>query len=145
MEYAYAALLVDQAGGELNEENLTAVLEASGCDVVESRVKALVAALEDVDVDEVGPASAGELLPDEEYVGDDGSTVETTNDDSTVETTAGDGSTTPESGERPEGDGDDVNRNDENSDDVNRTDENSDDSGVEGSIDDRSEDAVDGG
>ena len=135
MEYAYAALLVDQAGGELNEENLTAVLEASGCDVVESRVKALVAALEDVDVDEVGPASAGELLPDEEYVGDDGSTVDSTDDDSTVETTAGDGSTTPESVERSEGDGDDVNL----------TDENSDDSGVEESIDDRSEDAVDGG
>jgi large subunit ribosomal protein L12 len=52
MEYVYAALILNETGEELNEDNLTGVLEAAGVDVQESRVKALVAALEDVDIDE---------------------------------------------------------------------------------------------
>ncbi|SIQ97921.1 LSU ribosomal protein L12AE [Haladaptatus litoreus] len=52
MEYVYAALILNESGEELNEENLTNVLDAAGVDVEESRVKALVAALEDVDIDE---------------------------------------------------------------------------------------------
>lgn len=56
MDYMYAALLLNETGEELNETNLTAVLEAAGGDVVESRVRALVAALEDVDLDDVVPA-----------------------------------------------------------------------------------------
>ena len=52
MEYVYAALILNETGEEINEENLTGVLEAAGVDVEESRVKALVAALEDVDIDE---------------------------------------------------------------------------------------------
>jgi len=52
MEYVYAALILNESGEEINEENLTGVLEAAGVDVEESRVKALVAALEDVDIDE---------------------------------------------------------------------------------------------
>lgn len=52
MEYVYAALILNETDEEINEENLTGVLEAAGTDVVESRVKALVAALEDVDIDE---------------------------------------------------------------------------------------------
>ena len=52
MEYVYAALILNESGEEINEENLTNVLDASGVDVEESRVKALVAALEDVDIDE---------------------------------------------------------------------------------------------
>lgn len=53
MEHVYAALLLNEANEELNEPNLTAVLEAAGCHVVESRTKALVAALEGVDVDRI--------------------------------------------------------------------------------------------
>lgn len=53
MEYAYATCILGETGEEINEENLTAVLEAAGCSVIESRVKAIVAALEDVDVAEV--------------------------------------------------------------------------------------------
>ena len=60
MEYAYAALLLSEAGEELNERNLRAVLEAANCAVSESRVKALVAALEGVDVDGVGPGTVAE-------------------------------------------------------------------------------------
>ena len=52
MEYVYAALLLHESGEELNEDNITSVLEAAGVDVEESRVKALVAALEDVDIEE---------------------------------------------------------------------------------------------
>jgi large subunit ribosomal protein L12 len=65
MEYVYAALILNETGEEINEDNLTAVLEAASVDVEESRVKALVAALEDVDIDEAveqaaaAPAAAG--------------------------------------------------------------------------------------
>ncbi|QLH77811.1 50S ribosomal protein P1 [Halosimplex rubrum] len=52
MEYVYAALILNETGEEINESNLTDVLEAAGVDVEESRVKALVAALEDVDIDD---------------------------------------------------------------------------------------------
>jgi large subunit ribosomal protein L12 len=52
MEYVYAALILHETDEEINEENLTDVLEAGGVDVEQSRVKALVAALEDVDVEE---------------------------------------------------------------------------------------------
>lgn len=63
MEYAYAAAILNELDQEINEENLKAVLNAAGADVSESRVKALVAALEDVDIDEriagATPAVAG--------------------------------------------------------------------------------------
>ena len=52
MEYVYAALILNETDAEINEENLTDVLEAAAVDVEESRVKALVAALEDVDIDD---------------------------------------------------------------------------------------------
>jgi len=52
MEYVYAALILNESGAEINEKNLTNVLDAAGVDVEESRVKALVAALEDVTIDE---------------------------------------------------------------------------------------------
>ena len=52
MEYVYAALILNETGEEINEDNVTGVLDAAGVDVEESRVKALVAALEDVDIEE---------------------------------------------------------------------------------------------
>ena len=52
MEYVYAALILNESGAEINEDNLTGVLEAANVDVEQTRVKALVAALEDVDIDE---------------------------------------------------------------------------------------------
>jgi len=65
MEYVYAALILNETGEEINEDNVTAVLEAAGVDVEQSRVKALVAALEDVDIEEAidtaaaAPAAGG--------------------------------------------------------------------------------------
>ena len=52
MEYVYAALILNESGEEINEENLMDVLDAAGVDIEESRVKALVAVLEDVDIEE---------------------------------------------------------------------------------------------
>jgi len=53
MEYVYAAMLLHKAGQQINEENVKKVLEAAGVKVDEARVKALVAALEGVNIDEV--------------------------------------------------------------------------------------------
>ena len=58
MEYVYAALTLNEADAEITEDNITAVLEAAGVDVEESRVKALVAALEVVDIDEAVETAA---------------------------------------------------------------------------------------
>ncbi|MFB6227918.1 MAG: 50S ribosomal protein P1 [Halobacteriales archaeon] len=52
MEYVYAALLLHESDEEINEDSVTAVLESAGVDIEESRVKALVAALEDVDIED---------------------------------------------------------------------------------------------
>lgn len=52
MEYTYATLLLNEANREINERNMTDVLEAAGVDVSESRAKAFVAAMEGVDLDE---------------------------------------------------------------------------------------------
>ena len=59
MEYVYSALILNESGAEINEQNLTDVLEAAGVSVEQSRVKALVAALEDVDIDEAAAVPAG--------------------------------------------------------------------------------------
>lgn len=63
MEYVYATLTLYENGQEINEQNLTAVLEAAGSDVVASRIKAIVAALEDVDLDELGAEAGIEPAP----------------------------------------------------------------------------------
>ncbi|MHA1873785.1 MAG: 50S ribosomal protein P1 [Candidatus Heimdallarchaeaceae archaeon] len=52
MEYIYSALLLHSAKKEINAENITKVLQAAGITPDEARVKALVAALEGVDIQE---------------------------------------------------------------------------------------------
>ena len=52
MEYVYAAMLLHKAGKEINEENLTQVLTSAGINADAIRVKALVASLADVKIDE---------------------------------------------------------------------------------------------
>lgn len=52
MEYIYAAMLLHKAGKEINEENLTQVLTSAGINAEPVRVKALVASLADVKIDE---------------------------------------------------------------------------------------------
>ena len=50
MEYVYAALLLHSAGKDVNEDGIKKVVEASGAAADEIRIKALVAALEGVDI-----------------------------------------------------------------------------------------------
>lgn len=52
MEYIYAALVLHNAGKDVTEEAVTAVLAAAGIEVENSRVKALIAALDGVDIAE---------------------------------------------------------------------------------------------
>jgi large subunit ribosomal protein L12 len=52
MEYIYAAMLLHKAGKEINEENLTQVLTVAGISVDAVRIKALVASLAEVNIDE---------------------------------------------------------------------------------------------
>ncbi|MFC7128171.1 50S ribosomal protein P1 [Haloferax chudinovii] len=79
MEYVYAALILNESDEEVNEENITAVLEAAGVDVEESRVKALVAALEDVDIEEAIETAAAAPAP--AAGGSAGGEVEAADDD----------------------------------------------------------------
>ena len=51
MEYIYAAMLLHKAGQKVNEEGLSKVLEAAGSKPDTARVKAVVSALEGVDID----------------------------------------------------------------------------------------------
>ena len=57
MEYVYAALLLHKLDKEVNEANLSSVVKASGAEVNEAQVKALVAALADVNIDEAVKAA----------------------------------------------------------------------------------------
>ena len=52
MENIYAAMLLHKAGKEINEASVTKVLEAAGITVDAIQVKALVASLSEVNIDE---------------------------------------------------------------------------------------------
>ena len=52
MEYVYAALLLHKLKKEVNEANVSSVVKASGAEVNEAQVKALVAALSDVNIED---------------------------------------------------------------------------------------------
>ncbi|MDP6626266.1 MAG: 50S ribosomal protein P1 [Methanopyri archaeon] len=76
MEYVYAAMLLHKAGKDINEANLKKVVTSTGAKADETRIKALVSALEGVDIAEVidkaalvptaaaaAPAAAAEAAP----------------------------------------------------------------------------------
>jgi large subunit ribosomal protein L12 len=52
MEYVHAAILLHRAGKPINEKNLTKVLSAAGINADPIKVKALVASLAEVDIEE---------------------------------------------------------------------------------------------
>jgi len=52
MEYVYAALLLHSAGGQVSEENVKKVLTAAGVKAEEPRIKALVAAISEIKIDD---------------------------------------------------------------------------------------------
>jgi len=77
MEYVYAALLLHKAGQKLTAKAMEDTLTAAGVTPDKGRVKALLAALKDVDIDEAlksavampmaaAPAAAGGTAPAEE-------------------------------------------------------------------------------
>ncbi|MFB6208757.1 MAG: 50S ribosomal protein P1 [Candidatus Nanohaloarchaea archaeon] len=64
MELVYAALTLHEAGKEVNEENLQSIVDAADLDVEDTEIKAIVAALEDVDIeDAMETAVAGGAAP----------------------------------------------------------------------------------
>ena len=72
MEYVYASLLLHAAKQPINEENVKKVLQSAGVSPDDAKVKALVASLEGVDIDEAVKqtavavaAPAGEAKKDE--------------------------------------------------------------------------------
>ncbi|MBI2667772.1 50S ribosomal protein P1 [Candidatus Woesearchaeota archaeon] len=52
MEYIYSAMLLHKAGKEINEANIKKILESAGIKFEEARVKALVSALDGVNIDQ---------------------------------------------------------------------------------------------
>ena len=50
MEYIYGALLLHKLGHPVNEENLKKVIHATGSQVDDSKLKALIASLHGVDI-----------------------------------------------------------------------------------------------
>ncbi len=51
MEYIYTALMLHKLGKEVNESNVKHVLEAAGIKPDENKIKALIIALKDVNID----------------------------------------------------------------------------------------------
>ena len=76
MEYVYAAMLLHKAGKEINEKNVSEVLTAAGVTADAARVKALVASIAEVDIEEAiksaptmmaaAPVAAAEAPAEEE-------------------------------------------------------------------------------
>lgn len=62
MRYVYAALLLHASGQKIGEENINNVLKASGGDIDPVRVKALVASLAEVDIDEALKTAPGVVV-----------------------------------------------------------------------------------
>ncbi len=52
MEYVYAALLLHKLQKEVNEVNISSVVKASGAEVNDAQVKAMVAALADINIED---------------------------------------------------------------------------------------------
>ena len=63
MEYIYAAMLLHKAGKDVTEDAVKKVLTAAGATVDDARVKALVAALDGVDIEEAISKAAVSAAP----------------------------------------------------------------------------------
>ena len=61
MEYVYAALLLHSAGEKVTEDSVKKVLTAAGVKTEEPRVKALVAALSEIKIDDA--IKAAQAMP----------------------------------------------------------------------------------
>ena len=63
MEYIYAAMLLHKAGQEVNADSVKKVLDAAGVKTDDARVKALLASLEGVNIEEAIEKSAVVAAP----------------------------------------------------------------------------------
>ncbi|MFH0862204.1 MAG: 50S ribosomal protein P1 [Candidatus Altiarchaeota archaeon] len=63
MEYVYAAMLLHSAGKKIEESTVSAVLKAAGVEVNDARVKAMVASLEGVNIEEAIAKSVVQAAP----------------------------------------------------------------------------------
>jgi large subunit ribosomal protein L12 len=87
MEYVYAALLLHKLQKEVNEVNISSVVKASGAEVNDAQVKAMVAALADINIEDAikaapvavaaaAPAEAAGEAKKEEKPKDDGKSAD---------------------------------------------------------------------
>ncbi len=64
MEYVYSALILHSLGKEITEDGIENIIKAAGAEPDKARIKALVSALSDVDIEEaiktaaIAPAAA---------------------------------------------------------------------------------------
>ncbi|MGQ9718781.1 MAG: 50S ribosomal protein P1 [Nitrososphaerales archaeon] len=63
MEYVYVALLLHKLDKEINEENVKRVVKAAGVEPDEIKVKALVSALSEINIDEALKSSLAPMVP----------------------------------------------------------------------------------
>jgi large subunit ribosomal protein L12 len=63
MEYVYVALLLHKLDKEINEENVKRVVKATGVEPDEIKVKALVSALREINIDEALKSSLAPIMP----------------------------------------------------------------------------------
>ena len=74
MEYVYAALMLHKLEKEVNEANVASVVKATGAEVNEAQVKALVASLADVNIEDAikaAPVAVAAAAPAAEAAGGD--------------------------------------------------------------------------
>ena len=87
MEYVYAALLLHKLQKDVNEANISSVVKASGAEVNDAQVKAMVAALADINIEDAikaapvavaaaAPAAAAGEAKKEEKPKEEGKTEE---------------------------------------------------------------------
>ena len=75
MEYVYAALILHKQKKDINEENVSNIIKASGAEVNVAQVKSLVAALQDVNIDEAikaAPVAVAAAAPAQEQASEGG-------------------------------------------------------------------------
>jgi large subunit ribosomal protein L12 len=58
MEYVYASLLLHAAKKDINEANITSILESAGLEANQAQAKSIVAALEGVNIEEAIKSAA---------------------------------------------------------------------------------------
>lgn len=63
MEYVYASLLLHEAKQEITENNISKILETAGIKPDSTKVKALVASLKDVNIEEAIQKAATQVAP----------------------------------------------------------------------------------